>query len=172
MADAHESLRDRAVHGSLHALLSATAAVLAYLPPKALGLQEDFWTAITAIAVVQTEFAAVRSTARDQFLGAAIGGLIGGAVILTFGSHLITYAAAVMLSIIVCWLIGIATSARLAGTTATIILLVPHAGSPLDVVATRIGEVGWGVTVGLAVVWLETRLRKRKLPPASLAHPH
>jgi uncharacterized membrane protein YccC len=152
--------------------MSATAALIAYVPTKELGVREGFWSAITAIAVVQTEFAAVRTTARDQFTGAAIGGVIGVAIALIFGSHLVTYAAAVMASIVACWLIGIATSARLAGTTATIILLVPHSGSPVGVMLARVSEVGWGVTSGLAVVWLVTRFLPGKPPPASLTKPH
>ena len=172
MASEHETLRERLSNGSRHAAMSAAAALLAYVPTKALGFQEGFWAAITAIAVVQTEFAAVRTTARDQFTGAAIGGAIGGVVALTLGSHLVTYAAAVMASIIACWLIGIASSARLAGTTATIILLVPHNGSPISIMIARISEVGWGVTTGVLVVWLVTRLSTKKGPPASLHKAH
>jgi hypothetical protein len=33
--------------------------------------REGFWAEIPAIAVVQTEFEAIRTTARDQFIGAA-----------------------------------------------------------------------------------------------------
>jgi uncharacterized membrane protein YccC len=141
--------------------MSAAAAVIAFVPTRALGFNEGFWAAITAVAVVQTEFAAVRSTARDQFAGAAVGGIIGVAVALTLGQHLVTYAAAVLASIVTCWLIGIASSARLAGTTATIILLVPHAGSPVSMMLARVSEVGWGVSTGVAVVWLVTRLRPK-----------
>ncbi len=110
--------------------------------------------------------------ARDQFTGAAIGGAIGVTVALALGSHLASYAAAVMVSIVACWLIGIASSARLAGTTATIILLVPHSGSPISMMIARISEVGWGVTTGVLVVWLVTRLSAKKGPPASLHKAH
>jgi hypothetical protein len=47
---------------------------------------------------------------------------------------------------------------RLAGTTATIILLVPHVGSPWAMFESRIGEVGWGVSVAVVTVWLAARL--------------
>jgi uncharacterized membrane protein YccC len=163
-----ETLRERLLNGLQHAGMSAAAALIAYVPTKALGFQEGFWAAITAIAVVQTEFSAVRSTARDQFIGAAIGGAIGGGVALTFGSHLVTYAAAVVAAIVACWLINIASSARLSGTTATIILLVPHSGSPLSIMLARVSEVAWGVSTGVAVVWLVTKLRPKKSSPASL----
>ena len=60
--------------GLEHGVMSAIAALVAFLPAEALGLPQSFWGAITAIAVVQSEYKAARSTARDQFVGAAIGG--------------------------------------------------------------------------------------------------
>jgi uncharacterized membrane protein YccC len=156
----------RVVDGVQHAVMSAGAAVIAFFPTKALGFEEGFWAAITAIAVVQTEFAATRSTARDQFIGAAIGGVIGFATALIAGHHLATYAAAVAAAILICWLIEIPTAARLSGTTATIILLVPHTGSPLGIFLARVSEVGWGVSVAVAVVWSVSWLRAKLRIPA------
>ena len=57
--------------------------------------------AITAVAVAQTEFGATRSTARDQFTGAAIGGLIGLAAYLSLGPSVPTYALGVVLAILI-----------------------------------------------------------------------
>ncbi len=45
----------RLAGGAHHGAISAFAALAAYLPTRALGLQEGFWSAITAIAVVQTD---------------------------------------------------------------------------------------------------------------------
>lgn len=42
--------------GLHHGLISAATAVVAYLPAQALGLKQSFWAALSAIAVVQTEF--------------------------------------------------------------------------------------------------------------------
>ncbi len=148
----------RMAGGAHHGLISACAAVLAYLPTQAFGLKESFWSAITAISVVQTEFQATQSTARDQFIGAAIGGTIGVCVSLAFGEQLLVYAAAVVVSMLTCWALNVASASRLAGITATIILLVPHTGSPERMFAARLTEVGWGVCVAIAVVWLAGRI--------------
>jgi uncharacterized membrane protein YccC len=162
------SLGTRAINGLQHAAMSVAAAILAYLPTQFLGLQEGFWAAITAIGVVQTEFGATRTTARDQFAGAALGGLIALSAALFIGDGLLRYALAVLLSIMFCWLINIASAARLAGVTATIILLVPHAGASLtDMLISRVSEVGWGVTVAIFVVWLSVRLGLRNAGPKS-----
>jgi uncharacterized membrane protein YccC len=71
-----------------------------------------------------------------------------------------------------CWLLKISTAARLAGSTATIIMLVPHAGSAARMMLYRVAEVGWGVAVAIVVVWVVNwtekkigELRKPLSPP-------
>jgi uncharacterized membrane protein YccC len=160
----------RLAGGAHHGAISAFAALAAYLPTRALGLQEGFWSAITAIAVVQTEFHATQTTARDQFFGAAIGGVTGLCALLAFGPHLVmglhlaVYAAAVVIAMAACWAVNVASASRLAGTTATIIFLVPHVGSPWVMFGSRIGEVGWGVSVAVVTVWLAARFPAQYLP--------
>lgn len=150
--------RARVLGGLSQGLISATAALLAYLPAKPLGLQEGFWGSITAIAVVQSQFDATRSSARDQFAGAAVGGSIGGAIVSAAGQSLVIYILAVIASMAACWVLNIKTAARLAGITATIIALVPHHASVRSMLISRIGEVGWGVVVAISLVWLVSRV--------------
>lgn len=152
----------RMAAGAHHGAVSACAALCAYLPAQALGLQESFWCAITAVSVVQTEFQATETTARDQFIGAAIGGSIGVCAAFVPGPHLLVYGAAIILSMLTCWAFNGASASRLAGTTATILLLVPHTGSPERMFGSRLSEVGWGVCVAIAVVWLAGRLPMRR----------
>jgi uncharacterized membrane protein YccC len=151
-------LMERIASGAHCGIISASAALLAYLPTHAIGLQQSFWSAITAIAVVQSEVRATRSIARDQFLGAAIGGITGVCLLLALGGHLLVYSLAVAVAMLSCWVLKVPTAARLAGTTVTIILLVPHAGTPASMVASRIIEVGWGVCAAVATVWLTARV--------------
>src|ERR1700712_3761772 len=68
--------RQRLTGGIEQGCLSAAAAIMAYVPAQALGMNEGFWGAITAIAVLQSEYKATRSTARDQLTGAGVGGVI------------------------------------------------------------------------------------------------
>ena len=134
------------------------AALLAYLPAKPLGLREGFWASITAIAVVQSELGATQSSARDQFAGAAIGGVISVILVTVAGEHLAVYAAAVILSMLACWIVNVSSAARISGSTVTIILLVPHTGGAGGMMLSRIAEVGWGVVVGVAIVWLVNKV--------------
>lgn len=157
-------LLQRLAAGAHHGVISACAALLAFLPAHAIGLKESFWSAITAISVAQTEFRATQTTARDQFCGAAVGGLTGLCTFFALGENLIVYAFAVILAMLVCWALNVGSASRLAGITATIILLVPHVGSPQSMFLSRVIEVGWGVCVAVAIVWLAGRL-----PAAHLA---
>lgn len=148
----------RLAAGAHHGAISACAALIAFLPAHAIGLSQSFWSAITAISVAQTEFRAAQTTARDQFLGAAVGGLAGLCTFFALGQSLIVYALAVVLAMLVCWALNVASASRMAGITATIILLVPHAGSPASMFLSRVVEVGWGVCVAVATVWVAGRL--------------
>jgi uncharacterized membrane protein YccC len=80
--------RARLTGGTVQGLMSAAAAIIAYLPTRPLGLREGFWASITAIAVVQAELSATQTSARDQFTGAAIGGLISALIVAVAGQHL------------------------------------------------------------------------------------
>ena len=151
-------LRQRLTGGSEHAILAMIAALAAYVPTQLLGMREGFWGAITALAVVQSEFHVARSTARDQFAGALLGGIIGVAVVLAVGQHVWAYAIAVLVAILAAWLVAIPSAARLAAITATIILLVPHSGTAQRMMLSRVGEVAWGVTVAIAIVWTAQRI--------------
>jgi uncharacterized membrane protein YgaE (UPF0421/DUF939 family) len=153
----------RTAAGTHYGVISACAALLAYLPAHRLALKEGFWAAITAIAVVQTEYRAARTTARDQFVGAAIGGVIAVCLSVLAGSSPLLYAAAIILAMMSCWVLNVASASRLAAITATIVLLVPHPGSAELMFLSRLGEVGWGLCVAIFVVWLAGRLPTRHL---------
>ena len=107
-----------------------------------------------------------RTSARDQFTGAAIGGLISALVVATAGQHLPAYVVALVLSMLACWALNVSTAARLAGSTATIIMLVPHTGSAGEMMLYRVGEVGWGVAVAVTTVWVVTWI-ERKISPSA-----
>jgi uncharacterized membrane protein YgaE (UPF0421/DUF939 family) len=149
--------REKVIGGLSQGIMSATAAILAYLPTKPLGLQEGFWGSITAIAVVQSELGATRNSARDQFVGAAIGGFTSAVIVSLAGQSLAAYAVSVVVSVMACWMFNVSSAARLAGSTATIIALVPHHGKIEWMLMSRITEVVWGLAVGLGIVWLVTR---------------
>jgi uncharacterized membrane protein YgaE (UPF0421/DUF939 family) len=166
----HEAspLLRRIAAGARGGIIAAVAAVAAYLPVEFLQLKQGIWAAIAAIAAVQSEFQSTRSTARDQCLGAAVGGVAG-----LFGfhlpfEHLSMYAATVLTSMVICSALNVTSASRLSAITATIVFLVPHTDqSAWNAVLSRVSMVGWGVGVAVATVWLAARLRLRSKQPAA-----
>ena len=135
---------------------AAIAALVTVVTSQMAGSREGFWGAITAIAVVQAEFKATKVMARDQFLGATIGGVIALPFVLGFGQHLWSYALSVTVAILCCWAANVPSASRLAGITVTIVSLVPHAGSVESMLFARCSEVIWGVCVAVGLTWATT----------------
>lgn len=113
-------------------LLTAIAAVATFLPAQAFRIYQDFWRSIIAISVVQAEMGETERIARNQFIGAAVGGIVSlaGLVLPPCRNH---------------------PHHRHAGG------LDRHAA---DIFLTRFGEVCWGAFIGLTTVWVADRVRR------------
>ena len=155
----------RVAQGLWLSLLALLAASAAYGLGLLVHTQQAFWAALTAIAVTQTSYLDTRASSRDQIIGALIGGVAGLVATMTWGEHYAAYAAAIVSSITACWLLGVGSAGRLSGTTATIVMLVPHTGSFWLVALTRIGEVALGIACALVVVAVAERLQARWVRP-------
>ena len=155
------SRRDRLLAGLSHALRAALAATLGYYGALALGLEQGFWAAITAISVTQNNYAEVRNSSRDQFIGAAIGGLVGMTAATPAPGHFLPYILALLVGMTLCWMLDLGAAGRIAGVTTTIIMLVPHHGTFWQFALFRLGEVMLGAVSALLVTWLGNRLERR-----------
>jgi uncharacterized membrane protein YccC len=148
----------------IHAAKTALAAALCWWLALRFGLHDGYWGAISAIIVMQSNMGATVTASRDRLLGTLIGALLGFSFSL-FGALPWNYIFAVLAAVIVCGLLGLRSSARLAGVTITIIMLVQKAGSRWDLALDRVGEVVLGIVVALAVTTLvlpdRARLRLR-----------
>jgi uncharacterized membrane protein YgaE (UPF0421/DUF939 family) len=148
------SPHERLITGARQALMTAGAAWISYSSSSLIGLHEGFWAAISAIVVMQADFTATETSARDRFTGTAIGGLIGCACALCWHGHLWIYAMAVGLTIFGCWLAKVGAAGRLAAVTVTVIVLIPQTEVIWKVALFRTLEVSWGVAVGVSIAWL------------------
>ncbi|MGA2084339.1 MAG: FUSC family protein [Terracidiphilus sp.] len=148
----------------IHAAKTALAAALCWWLALRFGLHDGYWGAISAIIVMQSNMGATVTASRDRLLGTLIGALLGFSFSL-FGVLPWNYIFAVLAAVIVCGLLGLRSSARLAGVTITIIMLVQKAGSRWDLALDRVSEVVLGIVVALAVTTLvlpdRARLRLR-----------
>jgi uncharacterized membrane protein YccC len=147
----------------IHAAKTALAAALCWWIVMLFGLHDGYWGAISAIIVLQSNFGATISASRDRIFGTLIGALFGFSCTL-FGALPWNYILAVLAAVIVCGLMGLRSSSRLAGVTITIIMLV-KTGSHWTLALDRVVEVFLGIVVAIAISTLvfpdRARLRLR-----------
>jgi uncharacterized membrane protein YccC len=117
------------------------------------GLHDGYWGSISAIIVLQSNVGATVTASRDRLLGTFMGAGFGFACSI-FGKPPWNYILAVILAIVVCGLLSLRNSSRLAAVTITIIMLVPKSGSRWELALDRVGEVLLGIIVALAVTTL------------------
>src|ERR1035438_4994042 len=134
----------------IHAAKTAVAAALCWWLAMRFGRHDGYWGAITAIIVLQSNFGATISASRDRIFGTLIGALFGFAFTL-FGVLPWNYLLAVLTAVIVCGLLGLRSSSRLAGVTITIIMLVQNTGSHWTMALDRVGEVMLGIVVAIVI---------------------
>jgi uncharacterized membrane protein YccC len=148
----------------IHAAKTALAAALCWWLALRFGLHDGYWGSISAIIVLQSNVGSTVNASRDRLLGTVIGAALGFSFSL-FGTLPWNYILAVIAAIIVCGLLGLRSSSRLAGVTITIIMLVHKEGSLWGLAGDRVIEVVLGIIVALAVSTLvfpdRARLRLR-----------
>ena len=148
----------------IHAAKTALAAALCWWLALRFGLHEGYWGSISAIIVLQSDVGSTVSASRDRLLGTLIGAVFGFSFSL-FGVLPWNYILAVLAAVIVCGLLGLRNSSRLAGVTITLVMLVEKTGPRWSLALDRVSQVVLGIVVALAVTTLvlpdRARLRLR-----------
>jgi hypothetical protein len=148
----------------VHAAKTALAAGLSWGLAMRFGLHDGYWGSISAIIVLQSNMGATVNASRDRILGTLIGAVFGFSFSL-FGILPWNFILAVLAAVIVCGLLGLRSSSRLAGVTIAIVMLVQKSGPRWELALDRVVEVVLGIVVALAVTTLvlpdRARLRLR-----------
>jgi hypothetical protein len=148
----------------VHAAKTALAAGLSWGLAKRFGLHDGYWGSISAIIVLQSNMGATVSASRDRVIGTLIGAVLGFSFSL-FGALPWNFVLAVLAAVIVCGMLGLRSSSRLAGVTIAIVMLVQKPGPRWELALDRVVEVMLGILVALAVTTLvlpdRARLRLR-----------
>ena len=76
---------------------------------------------------------------------------------LTLGDGLAVSSVAIAVTTLACSIFKVGSASHLAAITTTLVLLVLHVSSPERMAAVRVAEVGWGVCVATAAVWVSER---------------
>lgn len=149
---------------AIHSAKTALAAALCWWLALRFGLHEGYWGSISAIIVLQSDVGSTVSASRDRILGTLIGAALGFSFSL-FGVLPWNYILAVIAAVMVCGLLGLRNSSRLAGVTVTIVMLAEKTGPRWSLALDRVSQVMLGIVVALAVTTLvfpdRARLRLR-----------
>ena len=143
---------------------TALAAALCWWLALHFGLHDGYWGSISAIIVLQSDRWFHRQRLARPPPGHADRRTARIFVFTVWGASW-NYILAVLVAIIVCGLLGLRNSSRLACVTITIIMLVHKEGPRWGLAMDRVGEVILGIVVALAVTTLvfpdRARLRLR-----------
>ena len=146
-----------------HGVKTAIAAGICLFLVRWLRLHQGYWACVSTIVVMQSESVATLKASRDRLVGTAVGALVGWGTASIWQGHLLAYAVAVLVCMIVPELLGLKGAGRLAGVAATIILLVPSTAPHWVVARDRFLEVSFGIVVALVVsqvLWRNTTMKR------------
>lgn len=148
----------------IHAAKTALAATFCWWLALRFGLRDGYWGAISSIIVLQSNVGATVTASRDRLLGTLIGAALGFLFSLMDPLWL-SYILALLAAVILCGLLNLRNSSRLAGVTVTIVMLVHKDGPRWGLAFDRTEEVLLGIVVALTVSTLvfpdRARLRLR-----------
>jgi uncharacterized membrane protein YccC len=148
----------------IHAAKTALAAALCWWLAQRFGWRDGYWGSISAIIVLQSNVGSTVKASWDRVLGTIVGAVFGFAFSL-FDALPWNFILAVIAAMIVCGLLGLRNSSRLAGVTVSIVMLVQKSGPRWTLALDRVSEVMLGIVVALAVTTLvfpdRARLRLR-----------
>lgn len=144
----------------IDAAKTALAAALCWWLAKRFGWRDGYWGSISAIIVLQSNVGSTVKASRDRIFGTMIGAVVGFLFSL-FGVLPWNFILAVLTAMIVCGLLALRNSSRLAGVTVVIVMLVEKTGPRWTLALDRVGEVVLGIVVALAVSALVFPARAR-----------
>jgi len=143
--------RAAALESAKQAVKTAIAGVISISVTNLFHLPEGYWAAISALIVMQSNVGATLNASRTRLAGTAVGALVGGLFVAVFGTGILGFALAVTIAFLLCDLLHLAESQRLATVTVAIIMLIGRASSAWVVAVHRFAEVALGILIALLV---------------------
>jgi uncharacterized membrane protein YccC len=134
----------------IHAAKTTLAATIAWFVAQALGFNDGYWAVITVIIVLQSYVGSTVTASRDRAIGTLIGAVFGFAFSL-YSVQPWNFLLALTASTVVCVLLGLKGSTRLAGVTVIIIMIQQKHAMDYTIALHRVIEVLLGIAIALAV---------------------
>jgi uncharacterized membrane protein YccC len=145
----------------IQGLKTGLAAGLCYWLSLRFGLHEGYWSAISAIIVLQSNVGSTIRASRDRIIGTALGAVLGF-IASPWQRHPAAFAITVTVAMVLCGALQLKNSARLAGVTICIVMLVQRNGSHWRIAIDRFFEVALGILIALVVSTLIWPTRARQ----------
>jgi uncharacterized membrane protein YgaE (UPF0421/DUF939 family) len=138
----------------MNAARTAVATVVSLLIARLLKLNEFYWAPISTIVILLSTINPLHGS-WQRFIGTAVGAVLGALTATFFRVNWIVYFVGIFLCGILCAILRIKESYRIAAITLSIILLITHGSAPWMVALHRFIEVSIGIAVALLVttVW-------------------
>ncbi len=142
------------------ALKMGIAGVASIFIANLLKLPQGYWAAFSAFVVIGTDMRTTLKASADRLLGTAIGAILGGVFAYFWGGHLLLFGLAVALTVLICEVLKLGPSYRLACVTVALVMLIGKSGSPWSMALHRFLEVALGIVVGVIISALPPRRPK------------
>ena len=151
--------------------------MVALYAAELLKLPQAYWAAISAFVVMGANVRATVQASSGRLMGTAIGAVAGAVFVVLWGSHLWSFGLAATLTALVCAVLRLDQSYRLACVTVAIVMLIHSARIPLESRApsfpgSRAGDHGRAADFSVAAqsgsagkVDLGSRCRRVLRPP-------
>ena len=118
-------------------------------------MPELYWAVITSLVVVtQPSLTQALTTGRDQIIGAAIGGIVGGIGIVGIVHGMAPLAVFALALVPLAMMTAVRPSLRLSCVTLVIVVLIPASGPPFEKPIHRVLEILIGAGAAFVVSFL------------------
>jgi len=138
----------------LNAARTTVATLASLMIARLLKLNEFYWAPISTIVILLSSIDPLAGS-WQRFVGTAVGASLGALIATFFKVTWLVYGAGVFVCGILCAILRIKESYRIAAITLSIVLLITHGNAPWMVALHRFIEVSLGIAVALLVttVW-------------------
>jgi len=134
----------------MNASRTAIATLISLILARLLKLNEFYWAPISTIVILLSTINPLAGS-WQRFVGTALGAALGALIATFFKVTWIVYGAGIFLCGILCAVLRIKESYRIAAITLSIVLLITHGSAPWMVALHRFIEVSIGIAVALLI---------------------
>src|ERR1044071_3375367 len=138
----------------MNAARTAVATLVSLLVARLLKLNEFYWAPISTIVILLSTINPL-SGSWQRFVGTALGAVLGAFIATFLRVNWAIYFVGIFVCGILCAILRIKESYRIAAITLSIVLLITHGSAPWMVALHRFIEVSIGIAVALLIttVW-------------------